>query len=104
MWRRLYTQLRALAPSRSHKLNRLAAGKVSSSPSLYRTAAVPFSRQFASDSAENFVSKKRVEDVMPIATGHEREELEAEIQGRKVVVDIDNPEGPFGTKVSINYN
>ena len=24
--------------------------------------------------------KKRVEDVMPIATGHEREELEAELQ------------------------
>ncbi|XP_057514901.1 putative cytochrome c oxidase subunit 5b-like [Actinidia eriantha] len=97
MWRRLYTQLRTLAPSRSHKLNRFANGKVSSSPSLYRTASVPFSRQFASDSAENVVSKKRVEDVMPIATGHEREELEAEIQGRKVV-DIDNPEGPFGTK------
>lgn len=26
------------------------------------------------------VSKKRVEDVMPIATGHEREELEAEME------------------------
>lgn len=26
------------------------------------------------------VSKKRVEDVMPIATGHEREELEAELE------------------------
>ena len=52
MWRRLYKQLRTLAPSRSHKLNRLAAGKVSSSPSLYRTADVPFSRQFASDSGK----------------------------------------------------
>lgn len=30
--------------------------------------------------AENVVSKKRVEDVMPIATGHEREELEAELK------------------------
>ena len=30
--------------------------------------------------ADNVVSKKRVEDVMPIATGHEREELEAELQ------------------------
>lgn len=29
--------------------------------------------------AENVV-KKSVEDVMPIATGHEREELEAELQ------------------------
>ena len=29
-------------------------------------------------SAETVVKKKRVEDVMPIATGHEKEELEAE--------------------------
>lgn len=29
---------------------------------------------------ESVVSKKRVEDVVPIATGHEREELEAELQ------------------------
>jgi len=34
---------------------------------------------------------------MPIATGHEREELEAELQGRKIL-DIDYPDGPFGTK------
>lgn len=34
---------------------------------------------------------------MPIATGHEREELEAELQGKQVI-DIDYPEGPFGTK------
>nr|GLL21216.1 cytochrome c oxidase subunit 5b-1, mitochondrial-like [Ipomoea trifida] len=46
---------------------------------------------------ETVVSKKRVEDVMPIATGHEREELEAELQGKKIL-DIDFPEGPFGTK------
>ena len=41
--------------------------------------------------------KKRVEDVMPIATGHEREELEAELEGKKIL-DINFPEGPFGTK------
>ena len=29
---------------------------------------------------ENVVTKKRVEDVMPIATGLEREELEAELE------------------------
>ncbi|XP_076887856.1 cytochrome c oxidase subunit 5b-1, mitochondrial-like [Bidens hawaiensis] len=40
---------------------------------------------------------KKVEDVMPIATGHEREELEAELQGRDIL-DINFPEGPFGTK------
>jgi cytochrome c oxidase subunit 5b len=42
--------------------------------------------------------KTRVEDVVPIVTGHEREELEAELQGKKILGDIDNPEGPFGTK------
>ncbi|KAK7261897.1 hypothetical protein RIF29_28222 [Crotalaria pallida] len=41
--------------------------------------------------------KKRVEDVMPIATGHEREEIQAELQGRNIL-EIDHPEGPFGTK------
>ncbi|GJZ44345.1 cytochrome c oxidase subunit 5B-1, mitochondrial-like protein, partial [Tanacetum coccineum] len=40
---------------------------------------------------------KKVEDVMPIATGHEREELEAEIEGRDIL-EINHPEGPFGTK------
>ena len=30
--------------------------------------------------AESVVSKKRVEDVVPIAIGNEREELEAELQ------------------------
>lgn len=41
--------------------------------------------------------KKRVEDVMPIATGHEREELEAELEGRDIL-EINYPVGPFGTK------
>ncbi|KAF5785710.1 putative cytochrome c oxidase, subunit Vb [Helianthus annuus] len=36
---------------------------------------------------------------MPIATGHESEELEAELQGRDIL-DINFPEGPFGTKAS----
>ncbi|XXG47681.1 hypothetical protein AAC387_Pa02g2283 [Persea americana] len=34
---------------------------------------------------------------MPIATGHEREELEAELEGRKRF-DMDAPVGIFGTK------
>lgn len=34
---------------------------------------------------------------MPIATGHEREELEAELQG-KDILEINHPIGPFGTK------
>ncbi|GFZ07975.1 rubredoxin-like superfamily protein [Actinidia rufa] len=100
MWRKLSSLLRTLAPRRSgSKLNSIAAGKVSSSTSPHRKITAIFSRHFASDS-DNVVSKKRVEDVMPIATGHEREELEAELQGRKVL-DIDNPEGPFGTKLEV---
>uniref|UniRef100_A0A2P2KXN8 Uncharacterized protein MANES_04G117400 n=1 Tax=Rhizophora mucronata TaxID=61149 RepID=A0A2P2KXN8_RHIMU len=55
-----------------------------------------FHRYFAADSADGTV-KKRIEDVMPIATGHEREELEAELQGKKLL-DINCPVGPFGTK------
>lgn len=71
--------------------------------------------------------KKKVGDIMPIATGHEREELQAELevlfffysfnshcfltsllnmlnliflfyQGKKLL-DINYPVGPFGTKV-----
>ncbi|KAA0031707.1 cytochrome c oxidase subunit 5b-2 [Cucumis melo var. makuwa] len=42
--------------------------------------------------------KKKVEDVMPIATGHEREELEASLEG-KDILDINHPVGPFGTKL-----
>ncbi|KQK19896.1 putative cytochrome c oxidase subunit 5b-like [Brachypodium distachyon] len=41
--------------------------------------------------------RTRVEDVMPIATGLEREEIEAELQGKKRF-DMDAPVGPFGTK------
>ncbi|MFS7986608.1 putative cytochrome c oxidase, subunit Vb [Helianthus anomalus] len=37
---------------------------------------------------------KKVEDVMPIATGHEREEFEAELQGWDIL-DINFPEGSF---------
>ncbi|XP_010479786.1 PREDICTED: cytochrome c oxidase subunit 5b-1, mitochondrial-like [Camelina sativa] len=57
-----------------------------------------FPRHFSSES-ETSVKKKNVQDVMPIATGHEREELEAELEGRRLL-DIDFPEGPFGTKES----
>ncbi|VVA97753.1 unnamed protein product [Arabis nemorensis] len=55
-------------------------------------------RHFCSGSVET-PAKKKVEDVMPIATGHEKEELEAELEGRRLL-DIDFPEGPFGTKES----
>ncbi|GAB2222351.1 hypothetical protein Drorol1_Dr00013567 [Drosera rotundifolia] len=34
---------------------------------------------------------------MAIATGHEREELEAQLQGKNIL-EINHPVGPFGTK------
>jgi len=40
--------------------------------------------------------KKRVEDVMPIATGHEREELEAELE---VILWFSSPPPPPPTPV-----
>ncbi|KAF9621339.1 hypothetical protein IFM89_019425 [Coptis chinensis] len=38
-----------------------------------------------------------VEDFMPIATGHEKVELVAQILGRDLL-EINHPVGPFGTK------
>ncbi|XP_059644082.1 cytochrome c oxidase subunit 5b-1, mitochondrial-like isoform X2 [Cornus florida] len=95
MWRRLCTQFPVHCRSLSNP-NRFVAGNVSSSPSPFPPSATSFSRRFSSAS-ENVVSKKRVEDIMPIATGHEREEIEAELQGRKIL-DVNFPVGPFGTK------
>ncbi|KAI3759649.1 hypothetical protein L6452_07622 [Arctium lappa] len=91
MWRRLPSQLQKLrSVQRSY-------GFTTSSPSpvTLRPCASIISRHISSVAGN--VSKKRVEDIMPIATGHEREELEAEIEGRDIL-DINFPEGPFGTK------
>ncbi|XP_074275943.1 cytochrome c oxidase subunit 5b-1, mitochondrial-like [Silene latifolia] len=65
------------------------------------------SRPF-SVAAEVSNPKRSIEDVMPIATGHEREELEAELEGKDILA-INFPEGPFGTKenpaiVKSHYN
>ncbi|KEH28722.1 putative cytochrome-c oxidase [Medicago truncatula] len=54
-----------------------------------------FSTQSSDDSTTGI--KKKVEDVVPIATGHEREEIQAQLEGRDIL-EIDHPEGPFGTK------
>ncbi|XP_057966923.1 cytochrome c oxidase subunit 5b-1, mitochondrial isoform X2 [Malania oleifera] len=100
MWRRLSSHLQTLAPRRSlPKPSRFVSGSAVS-PSPLRRAPSCFSRYFSSDS-DSAVSKekKRIEDVMPIATGHEREELEAELEGRNIL-DINYPAGPFGTKES----
>ncbi|KAG8656299.1 putative cytochrome c oxidase subunit 5b-like isoform X2 [Manihot esculenta] len=96
MWRRsLSSQLKTLASSNlsasaAIRFARSNRSFISPSPS-----ASLFHRYFSADSDGSV--KKRVEDVMPIATGHEREELEAALQG-KDVLEINHPVGPFGTK------
>ncbi|KAG8481944.1 hypothetical protein CXB51_026720 [Gossypium anomalum] len=109
MWRRLLTsQFKSLAalPCRSASKTAPLPLKSHISPSPSASLLV---RHFSAESADTAV-KKRVEDVMPIATGHEREELESELQaiffpflfslclGKKILEDVNNPVGPFGTK------
>ncbi|XP_065866899.1 cytochrome c oxidase subunit 5b-1, mitochondrial-like [Euphorbia lathyris] len=95
MWRRaLSSQLRTLASCRS-----TAAATRFASPSRAVVSPSPSAsilHRFFSGSADGSL-KKTVEDVMPIATGHEREELEAELEGRDIL-EINHPVGPFGTK------
>nr|XP_012466272.1 unnamed protein product [Gossypium raimondii]KJB84299.1 hypothetical protein B456_N017100 [Gossypium raimondii] len=101
MWRRLLTsQFKSLAalPCRSASKTAPFPFKSHISPSPSASLLV---FHFSAESADTAV-KKRVEDVMPIATGHEREELESELQGKKILEDVNNPVGPFGTKVGIS--
>ncbi|KAL2338123.1 hypothetical protein Fmac_012569 [Flemingia macrophylla] len=87
MFRRLLSShLKTLATSSSIPRSASAAA---------RFAAIP--RYFSSQSEDSSAIKKKVEDIMPIATGHEREELQAELEGKNIL-EIDHPEGPFGTK------
>ncbi|KAM0932581.1 putative cytochrome-c oxidase [Dioscorea sansibarensis] len=108
MWRRSSSRLQMLAASwwsTSPHLRCPAAQalRTTTSSSLHPSTLSPSSFEktlplFSSNSDEDSL-KKKMEDVMPIATGHEREELEAEIEGRKRF-DMDAPVGPFGTKVA----
>ncbi|KDP37132.1 hypothetical protein JCGZ_06188 [Jatropha curcas] len=96
MWRRaVSSQLKTLASCRS-----AAAAARFASPNRSIISPSPsaslFHRYFNADAASGSVGK-RVEDIMPIATGSEREELEAELQG-KDILEINHPVGPFGTK------
>lgn len=89
-------QLQALASCRSSsfKLNRRFLISSASAPST----PPPFKRSpNLSSPASASALKKKVEDILPIATGHEREELEAELAGRDIL-EINYPVGPFGTK------
>ncbi|XP_021906504.1 cytochrome c oxidase subunit 5b-2, mitochondrial-like [Carica papaya] len=105
MWRRiLSSHLKTLAAAASpptpycrSALIRSSTLSLSANRSLISPSSAFVARHFSSDAANTSV-KKRVEDVMPIATGHEREELEAELEGRDLL-EINYPVGPFGTKV-----
>ncbi|CAI9753652.1 unnamed protein product [Fraxinus pennsylvanica] len=94
MWRRLFFQHRTLAPIRSTPRPRRFTSSPAQAP--VRQSFPITCRQFSAESG-NVTTKKRVEDVMPIATGHEHEELAAELEG-KDLLEINYPAGPFGTK------
>ncbi|XP_031265157.1 cytochrome c oxidase subunit 5b-1, mitochondrial-like [Pistacia vera] len=99
MWRRIcYSRLRTLALAQAQSSCRSASIAPTIALSANRSLVSPpvFAACLFSSEPETSV-KKRVEDVMPIATGHEREELEAALEGRDIL-EIDNPAGPFGTK------
>ncbi|XP_057772714.1 putative cytochrome c oxidase subunit 5b-like [Salvia miltiorrhiza] len=96
MWRRLAVQLRTLGPARCASSPVRCAAASSVAPRSLPRPAGGSSHHF---STSGTASALRVEDVVPvpIATGHEREELEAELQGRDIL-EINHPSGPFGTK------
>ncbi|XP_009146215.1 cytochrome c oxidase subunit 5b-1, mitochondrial isoform X2 [Brassica rapa] len=103
MWRRIVSShLKALVADVAAASPRRSIATTTARPVHFHRADSPASssssvipRCFSSESET--IAKKKVEDVMPIATGHEKEELEAELEGRRLL-DIDFPEGPFGTK------
>ncbi|KAL6216952.1 hypothetical protein ACLB2K_010170 [Fragaria x ananassa] len=94
MWRRVVccssSALASCRSSPSLNLHRRFLISSASSPST----PPPFQR---SPNLSVSGLKKKVEDIMPIATGHEREELQAELEGRDIL-EINHPVGPFGTK------
>ncbi|KAL2458736.1 Cytochrome [Forsythia ovata] len=94
MWRRLFFQLRTLAPTRSTPRPTQFTSSPTQAP--FRQSLPIICRQFSAESG-NVIANKSVEDVMPIATGHEREEIAAELEG-KDILEINHPAGPFGTK------
>ncbi|XP_015933694.1 cytochrome c oxidase subunit 5b-2, mitochondrial [Arachis duranensis] len=98
MWRRLvsshFKSLTALSPS-SHSRSASPALRFAAAAAAAPSSA-PFINRHVSTQSGGKV-KLRVEDVMPIATGHEREEIQADLEGRNIL-EINHPEGPFGTK------
>ncbi|XP_056858371.1 cytochrome c oxidase subunit 5b-1, mitochondrial-like isoform X2 [Raphanus sativus] len=105
MWRRivsshLKTLAAAASPRRSIATTAARPVRTANRSAIPASSSSVIPRHFFSTESETIVTKKKkVEDVMPIATGHEKEELEAELEGKRLL-DIDFPEGPFGTKES----
>ncbi|KAM5578867.1 cytochrome c oxidase subunit 5b-1, mitochondrial [Rosa sericea] len=101
MWRRILSsaQLRTLTLATSSSSAAAApcrSAAASSAPARFFIPK-PLPRYFSTTPSVDTSVKKKVEEIMPIATGHELEELAAEVQG-KDILEIDHPEGPFGTK------
>ncbi|KAJ6802563.1 putative cytochrome c oxidase subunit 5b-like [Iris pallida] len=92
---------RALSSSSSSRLQTLASWRsqtvISRSLSSVLHSPPPLHARMFSSESDKGSMKKKVEDILPIATGLEREEIEAELEGKKRF-DMDAPEGPFGTK------
>ncbi|KAK1550296.1 hypothetical protein Q3G72_016914 [Acer saccharum] len=100
MWKRS-AQLKSLAalwrssdPPNLRRRSLTSSSPSTTAPSSHRTPPL-FPHQVASASDKNL--KTKVEDIIPIATGHELEELQAELEGRNIL-QINHPTGPFGTK------
>ncbi|KAK9932893.1 hypothetical protein M0R45_020114 [Rubus argutus] len=89
MWRRVVlssssssAQLQALASCRSSSLNLKLSRRFLISSASTPSTLPPFQHFSASASA----LKDKVDDIMPIATGHEREELQAELEEAPAIV------------------
>ncbi|KAF3586333.1 hypothetical protein F2Q69_00031527 [Brassica cretica] len=88
MWRRIVSShLKTLAADvAAASPRRSIATTTTARPVGFHRADNPASsssvtpRCFSSESGVETIAKKKVEDVMPIATGHEKEELEAELE------------------------
>ncbi|KAK1665592.1 hypothetical protein QYE76_053751 [Lolium multiflorum] len=96
MWRRLQTLAPALRRAAAAAGAAAAPTPITARAAPFSTAAAAFRRTTPLSSGDKPLT---VEDIVPIATGHEREELEGYLQGKKRF-DMDAPYGPFGTKDS----
>uniref|UniRef100_M4EEL0 Uncharacterized protein n=1 Tax=Brassica campestris TaxID=3711 RepID=M4EEL0_BRACM len=87
MWRRIVSSgLKTLASDFAAASPRRSVATTAVRPlRFYLASNSLFPRHFSSESVET-VGKKKVEDVMPIATGHEKEELEAELEEAPAIV------------------